>query len=230
MSTEEIKKLAEDPNSGLTTDQLEKLKQYRDHRDRTEKLVGFTKSEYEAYEENQTKKGKRKNKDVIVSRNLFRRGISGGRRSKKAANSGAKQTQANQLQAQIDALDLSDPSNIAKRKKLMKKKADLQAQVNTSEDWTKNNNSERRKEIRQERKEIRQRHMQVKHRRAKAIEEGGDLSEDGIRTWISNYNEQEYKKKKKQEQEDKEQKEKEAKEKQDKRDKLYGGNSDDDKK
>ena len=111
----------------------------------------------------------------------------------------------------------------------MKKKADLQAQVATSEDWTKNNNSERRKEIRQERKEIRQRHMQVKHRRAKAIEEGGDLSEDGIRTWISNYNEQEYKKKKKQEQEDKEQKEKEAKEKQDKRDKLYGGNSDSDK-
>ena len=214
MSDEELEKAVSDPNSTLTTDQMELLKQYQGKRSRSSKLIGMNQAEHGAAQEAQERKQKRKDNKLLRSRNALGRGL----RGRRAAKQGAKaESQLGSVEAQLASFGPVNASNLAKYKKLMQKKASLTTQVNASSNFTSNNTKEKRTEMRSNAKARKKERMQTKYARRNAIEylssHGGDLSEAAIQKHMQEQRQGKYKNWRQEEQKAKEKEEEERQEK-----------------
>lgn len=212
MSNEEIKAAVGDPNSNLSTDQMQLLKQYQSKRDRSEILTKINVGEYEAAQNAKANKQTKKDNKLLRSRNAIGRGI----RNRSASKQGAKAaSQLEDIQKQLADFGPVNASNIGKYKKLKSKSAKLEQTKKTSDTWAQNNNKETRKEMRHDAKEARRKRMSTKYARRNAIKylssHSGDLSEAAIAEHIrkqkqgkyKNWEREEYDKKKKEESEKK---------------------------
>ncbi len=215
MSAEEIQAAVSDPNSKLTTEQMDLLKQYQGKKNYAQGLVGINEAEHSAAQEAKTKKQTSKDNKLLRSRNALGRGI----RGRRAAKQGAKaESKLSSVDAQLASFGPVNASNLGKYKKLMQQKASLEAQKKTSSSFTSNNTKEKRTEMRSDAKAAKKKRMQTKYARRNAIEylsaHGGDLSERSIQKHMAEQKQGKYKdwRKKDQEAKEKEEEEKQKKE------------------
>ena len=214
MTEEEIAAAVNDPESKLTTDQMELLKQYQKKRTYIKDMATINGQEHAAAENQKTRKKKKDDDKLLRSRNALGR----RRRARKIAKQGA-QAEAGlaSVEDQIKNFGPVNASNIDRYKKLMQKKQELENKKKTAQHWAENNTPEKRKELRQKEKAARKKRMQTKYARRNAIEylstHGGSLSEAAIKRWMAEEKQGKYKDWRKKDQEAKEKEEEERKKK-----------------